>query len=228
MSGAGTPESEVERPAKITRSTLTEQIANRLRDMIIQHQLIPGERVRERTICDKLNVSRTPLREALHILAAEGLIDLIPNRGATIAAPTGHEIEDMLQVLGVLEGFAGERACTLATAEEIAEIRALQFEMSAAFARRDRLAYFKINQRIHLGIVAAARSETLRTLHNLLNARLYRIRYQSNLQNETWQTATREHEEILAALERRDASSLATLLQKHLKSTWKNISQNRL
>lgn len=214
-----------EKNSEIPRSTLTEQIVNRLRDMIIQNQLIPGDYIRERVICSQLNVSRTPLREALHILATEGLIALIPNRGAVIASPSANEIEDMLQVLAVLEGFAGEKACLRATQEEIAEIKALHFEMMAAFSRGDRLEYFKLNQRVHLSIVAAARSQTLKEHHGLLNARLYRIRYQSNLHNEAWQTATGEHSEIMDALERRDASTLAILLRNHLSSTWKNIRQ---
>jgi DNA-binding GntR family transcriptional regulator len=211
---------------QITRSTLTEQIVNRLRDMIIQNQLVPGEYIRERVICSQLNVSRTPLREALHILATEGLIELIPNRGAMISLPNAEEVEDMLQVLGVLEGFAGEKACRRAKPEEIAEIKALHYEMLAAKSRGDRLEYFKLNQRIHLAIVETARSQTLKDHRNLLNARLYRIRYQSNLHNNAWQTAVEEHNEIMGALENRDAQKTAMLLKNHLSSTWKNISQN--
>jgi len=207
----------------IARSTLTEQIANRLRDMIIQNQLSPGTHIRERAICSQLNVSRTPLREALQVLASEGLVDLNPNRSAVIAKPSAEEIEDMLQNLGVLEGFAGERACQRIKNEELTEIKALHYEMLAAHSRGDRLEYFKMNQRIHLAIVSAARSETLKMLHNLLNARLYRIRYQSFLRNQAWESAIDEHAEILKALEHRDVSRMATLLQNHLKNTWKNI-----
>jgi DNA-binding GntR family transcriptional regulator len=214
-----------ENNSEITRSTLTEQIANRLRDMIIQNQLKPGDHIRERVICTQLNVSRTPFREALQILATEGLIELIPNRGAVISSPSAQEVEDMLQILGVFEGFAGEKACQRATPEDFAEIRALHFEMMAAHLRGDRLEYFKVNQLIHLAIVEAARSQTLKDYHNLLNARLYRIRYQSNLQHDAWQRAVEEHNEIMDALEHRDEEKLAMLLRNHLSSTWKNISQ---
>jgi DNA-binding GntR family transcriptional regulator len=192
--------------------------------MIIQDKLSPGDRIPERQICKKLNVSRTPLREALHTLASEGLIDLIPNRGAVIAAPSAHEVADMLQVLGVLEAFAGERACRLITQEEVNEIKALQYEMLAAFSRGDRLQYFKLNQSIHLAIVKAARSRTLLSYHSQLNARLYRIRYQSNLRNEQWSGAVEEHNELLEALEKRDDVKLSKLLREHLKSTWEKVS----
>ena len=208
---------------EVNRLNLSDQIANQLRDMIVQNQLSPGERIREREICQELNVSRTPLREALHALASEGLIDLIPNCGAVISSPTVDEIADMLQVLGVLEAFAGERACSLITTEEINEIKALQYEMLAAFSRGDRLQYFKLNQGIHLAIVNAARSETLLSMHSRLNARLYRIRYQSNLRNELWGSAVEEHNDIMDALEKRDATKLSKLLRLHLKSTWEKV-----
>ena len=210
---------------RLNKLNLSDQIANRLRDMIIQNELAPGDRIRERDVCEELQVSRTPLREALHKLASEGLIELVPNRGAVITRPSAEEIADMLQVLGVLEAFAGERVCAYVSAEEMAEIKALQFEMLAAFARQDRLKYFKLNQKIHLAIVKAARSDTLLALHSRLNARLYRIRYQSNLKNETWGSAVAEHERILEALENRDAEKLSTLLRQHLKSTWEKVSE---
>ena len=209
----------------LNKQNLSDQIANRLRDMIIQNALAPGDRIREREVCRDLQVSRTPLREALHKLASEGLIELIPNRGAVISKPSAEEIADMLQMLGVLEAFAGERVCEHITDDELAEIKALQYEMLAAYARQDRLKYFKLNQKIHLAIVKAARSDTLLSLHSRLNARLYRIRYQSNLKNETWGSALAEHDRILEALEDRDAEKLSTLLRQHLKSTWEKVSE---
>ena len=206
------------------RLNLSEQIANQLRDMIIQSQFASGARITERDVCKKLNVSRTPLREALRVLAAEGLVELIPNCGAVITSPSAEEIADMLQVLGVLEAFAGERACSSMTQEELNEIKALHYEMLAAFARGDRLQYFKLNQSIHLAIVKATRSETLLAMHGRLNARLYRIRYLSNLRNELWGSAVEEHSKILEALEKRDAQGLSTLLRQHLRSTWEKVS----
>lgn len=218
-------DSSTQKNNEINRLNLSEQIANRLRDLIIQNHLSPGDRVRERKICKELNVSRTPLREALQKLATEGLIDLVPNRGAVITSPTADEIADMLQVLGVLEAFAGERACKTITEEVINEIKALQYEMLAAFSRGDRLKYFKLNQQIHLSIVEASRSATLISLYSRLNARLYRIRYQSNLKNEKWGSAVEEHENILSALEERDAAKLSHLLREHLKSTWEKVNE---
>lgn len=209
----------------IRRATLPEQVANRLRDLIVQSEFAPGQRIRERVVAAELNVSRTPLREALQVLASEGLVELLPNRGAVVSAPSPEAVADMLQVLGVIESFAGERACEMATDAEIAEIRALHFEMLAAFSRGERLAYFKLNQRIHKAIVLASRNQALIDIHERLNARLYRVRYQSNLRNELWGTAVEEHEQLLKALEARDSRRLSKLLRGHLSSTWTKISE---
>jgi DNA-binding GntR family transcriptional regulator len=193
--------------------------------MIVQDLLPPGARIRKRTLAKQLEVSRTLLREALKVLATEGLVELLPNRGALVADPSPIEIRDMLQVLGVLEAVAGELACSAASAEEIAEIKALHYEMLAAFARNDRLEYFKINQKIHLAIVAASRNRTLIETHGRLNAQLYRTRYRSNLKSRDWPSAVGEHEAILAALEARDDGRLPGLLKDHLGSTWVKVNE---
>ncbi|RCO07823.1 GntR family transcriptional regulator, partial [Bacilli bacterium] len=121
---------------------LSEQLAERLRTLIVTDELRPGTPLRERTLAEQLQVSRTPLRDALKILASDGLVRLLPNRGAVVAELTPEQIEEKLDVLGVIEEFAAIRACKLATDAEIGEIRALHHEMLAAYERRDRMAYF--------------------------------------------------------------------------------------
>lgn len=214
--------------ASVYRLPLTQQVAAAVRDMIIQDELRPGERVRERELTERLNVSRTPLREALKLLAAEGLLELLPNRGAIVADPAPEQVRDRLELLGVLEGLAGEWAAKRASNEEIAEIRALHFEMLAAYSRQDRLAYFKLNQAIHAAIVKASLSKDLIDLHGRVNAQVYRIRYRSNLRNQKWHTAVEEHENILKALEARDAERLGAILRNHLGSTWIKVNADGL
>ena len=212
-------------PPDRRQQTRAEIVAGRLRDMIAQNVLQPGDRIRERAIGEALQVSRTPMREALRILAAERLVELLPNRGAVVCDPSPREIRDLLAVLAALEALAGEQAAAAATDAEIAEIRALHFEMLAAFERQDRLAYFKLNQAIHRAIVAAAHNAPLAELHAQLNARLYRVRYQSNLNNAAWHGAIEEHEQILGALTARDSAALARILRAHLGSTWAKVSE---
>ncbi len=212
-------------PACQSLPPLPEKVAGLLRDMIVQDVLVPGQRIRERSLAEQLEVSRTPLREALKVLATEGLVELSPNRGALVADPSPGQVHDMLQVLGVLEGLAGELACARATQDQIDEIRALHYEMLASYARKDRLGYFKLNQKIHQAIVATSGNLSLIETHARLNARLYRFRFQSNLRNKTWPTAIAEHEAILDALMRRDGAALSALMRDHLGSTWDKVSR---
>lgn len=201
------------------------QVADRIREMIIQDELPPGAPIRERTLSERLHVSRTPLREALKILSAEGLVELHPNRGAVVAAPGSAEIRELLQLLGVLEGFAAELACEAASDQDIKELRALHFEMLAAYTRGDRLGYFHRNQDIHLGLVRASRNQALIAHHRVLNARVYRARYICNLKTQRWESAIKEHEQILEALERRDAVALSEILRNHVIQAWDKMQE---
>jgi DNA-binding GntR family transcriptional regulator len=205
---------------------LAQQVAARIRDMIIQDQLTPGKWIREQALADKLNVSRTPLREALKMLELEGLIRLLPNRGAVVTELTVEEVKEKLEVLAVLEALAGKLACQKASDAELAEIRALHYEMLAWFSRQNRLEYFKLNQRIHLAIVAASGNRTLVATHARINAQLYRVRFQSNLQNQLWGTAVDEHEEMLAALEARNSEAMSMCMLNHLGQTFLKFSKN--
>lgn len=214
---------EQEPPASTGGDLLSRQIAQRLRVMIAQDQLAAGERLRERALAEQLSVSRTPLREALKILAGDGLVTLLPNRGAVVTMLTPEEIQEKLDVLGLIEGFAGCRACAVAADGEIAEIRALHHEMLAAYERRDRPLYFRQNQSIHAGIVAISHNRTLCQVYEQLNRQLYRYRYQGSANPETWDLAIREHAAIVALLGAREGEKLQSLLQKHVHSTWERI-----
>ena len=206
------------------RSLLPQRIADSLRDMIVENVLPPGSRIRERAMTERLNVSRTPLREALKVLAGEGLIELLPNRGAVVSDPTLVEVSEMLQVQAHLEEMAAYQFCERASEAEIESILAMHYEMLAYFHRRERLPYFKLNQRIHRAIVEGAHNKTLASFHGMLSARLYRFRYQPNLRHEHWQSAVDEHEEIVAAIRGRDADRLSHALKDHLQSTSAKLS----
>jgi DNA-binding GntR family transcriptional regulator len=105
-------------------STLAVALADRLRDMIIEGELPAGTRLNERALCDRLGASRTPLREAFRLLAADHLVELQPNRGATVVSLSDDDIRESFEVMGALEALSGELACQRITAEEVAEIKA--------------------------------------------------------------------------------------------------------
>ena len=203
-------------PTPIERRPLHEAAVDRVRDLIVQGGLNPGERLNERLLCEKLGISRTPLREAIKLLATEGLVELLPNRGAVVASIDTARLAETLQVMGALEGLAGELACRNAAAERIAQIRALHKEMIGTYKRGDLAGYFRHNQAIHMGIVEASGNPVLANLYRQLNANVRRARYRANLSKERWGAAVREHEEILAALEARDVRALKRLLRDHL------------
>ncbi len=150
------------------------------------------------------------------MLATEGLVELLPNRGAIVTPLKAANIADTLSVMGALESLAGELACAHASEAEIAEIRALHFEMLAHHARGELAGYFRYNQLIHLKIIEASGNAVLTNTYRQLNANVRRARYMANLSQERWDAAVAEHEEILAALARRDAARLKKLLAEHL------------
>jgi len=207
----------------IPRASLHEQVAQRLRQMLVENQIAPGAKLNERELAEVLQVSRTPLREAFKVLAVEGLIEIQPNRGAIVSRIGPREARDMLTVISRLEALAGELACRNATDAEIAGVRALHDRMIELFAQRERMLYFGVNQSIHIEIVRIARNDVLRTLHAQLHARMKRIRFRGNDIPHNWAAAVADHERIIAALEARDGRRLAALLQKHLDDSWDRL-----
>jgi DNA-binding GntR family transcriptional regulator len=200
----------------IDRQGLASAVTTKLRDMIVEGALPPGTRLNERVLCEQLAVSRTPLREAFKTLAVEGLIELLPNRGAVVAQMSVADIEQTFELMGALEGFSGQLACERITDAEIAEIRALHFEMLAAHARSDLPAYYRINHVIHDRINAAANNAVLTQTYLQINARIQSLRFRSNFNQDKWNRAVKEHSAMLAALEKRDGEALRAVLQQHL------------
>jgi DNA-binding GntR family transcriptional regulator len=196
--------------------TLQEETTRRLRDLIIQGGLKAGSRLNERELTGMLGISRTPLREATRRLASEGLVQLLPHRGAIVAPIDEDRVRDALQVMGALEAYAGEIACARATEADVNEIRALHFEMLADRAREDHQSYFARNQAIHFKIIDCAGNEVLSQTYRMLNDRVRRVRYQANVNRERWDLAIAEHEEILDALVARDAPRLKREIANHL------------
>ena len=202
-----------------------DDVVSGIRDMIVEGELAPGPRISERALCDRFGVSRTPLREALKVLASEGLVELTPNRGARVIRLTERDAEDMFDVMGTLEGLAGELAARQITDEQIAEIRALHYQMALHHARRELMPYFRLNQEIHRKIFEIGRNKTLISVYRGLAGRIRRPRYLANISPARWAEAMKEHEAILAALETRDGDALGRILEDHLRKTCEVVKQ---
>ncbi len=161
--------------------SLHDEVLARLRDFIVEGNLAAGARVPVRLLCERFGISRTPLREALKVLASEGLIELLPNRGARVRRIDERELVDLFDVMGGLEALAGRLACERVTGGGLRRDRALHHAMYGHYLRRDLHGYFACNQAIHDRIVEAAGNAALRATYAGFAGRLRRVRYSANL-----------------------------------------------
>lgn len=199
----------------------TQMATNRLRQMIVAGDLAPGQRISEREIGEHLDgLSRTPLREAFKMLAAEGLVTISPNRGATVTALSMAEVEDTIELLIGLEGIAAPAACEHVSQAQLAQIDDLHQRMCAAYRAEQLMTYFELNQAIHQRIVDAAGNRVLSRIYAAECARIRRYRYAGNRRHERWERALAEHQQILGALSERNGSLLRELLCAHHHNGW--------
>jgi DNA-binding GntR family transcriptional regulator len=218
------PEPWAERDdGRIVRRPLQEEVATRVRDLITQGLIPAGSRINEVALCAQLGVSRTPLREAVRLLAGEGLVELVPARGAVVRRLTLKDVADSLAVLKSLETLAGRLACAEGSEAGIREVLDLHAAMMERYAARDRLAYFKLNQAIHTAIVALPGNATLSWAHGAIQARMKHIRFLGNAGPENWAGAVAEHEQMARALRARDGEGLVRVLSLHLDRTLERV-----
>ena len=197
------------------KGQLHTEAAGRLREMILSGELPPGTRLREVQLCDQLGVSRTPVREAFRTLAAEGLVDLLPNRSVVVSQLDAPDLEHLFLVFGTVEGLAAELACQRITEAEIAEIGRLLADMIDSHGRQERAPYMQINQKIHRRTVEIAANPVLFSVWQSLVPRVERARALANLDTGRWTGALFEHTKMFTALAARDGELLAQLTRQH-------------
>ncbi|MCA1770882.1 MAG: GntR family transcriptional regulator [Halomonas sp.] len=202
--------------SKIQHRNLYREVADRILDLIEQGELASGDRIPERELCERFGVSRTPLREALKVLASEGSVELLPNRGARVRQLTLKMVKDTYDLMGALEGLAGELACQHITDEEIADIRELHENLLGHYRNRELPDYFQVNRQIHEGILAASHNEALLEMYSNLSQRVKRVRYSKQMTDAFWQQAVEDHEAMIEALKQRDGRRLGQILRDHL------------
>jgi DNA-binding GntR family transcriptional regulator len=221
-------------PAAVTRDQLprrtlsrripfARQVADTLRDMIIRGEMPPGGRIIERTLCEQIKVSRTPLREALKLLEAEGLVELSQNRGARIMSFTQTEARNLFEVIAGLESLAAELAVTRIGAADLATLDDMHARMCGHYARREKDPYFEINSAIHDTIVQASENPVLIATHAGLMLRARRGRYMAILDPSRWQESVEEHTAAMAAFHARDPDRARLVWRKHLLRTGETV-----
>jgi len=201
---------------EIARVALHDQVLARLRTLLIEGHIAPGAKLNERELCALLRVSRTPLREAIKLLASEGMVDLLPNRGAVAVKLTEADILNTFEVLAGLEAMAGELAAQRMSEEERVEVRAMHFEMLASFTRRHLSNYYRLNALIHAAINRAARNPVLTSTYQTINARVQSLRFRTNQDEAKWSRAMQEHEAMIQALQARDGAAMRQVMVTHL------------
>ncbi|WP_297723062.1 GntR family transcriptional regulator [Limnohabitans sp. Rim8] len=206
----------------IARTSLHLEVTSRLRSLIVESHIKPGERVPELEISRDLGVSRTPIREALKVLASEGLVELLPLRGAVVKSFSPKDAADMLEVMGLLESYAAQKACKAAQSR-IDHVLTMHNKMKTLFSQRKRPAYFDLNQKIHDALVDMADNESLSMVHSTMSKRMRSLRYSGNSTPENWRAALEDHERIAHALKKRDAQEMKQAVQSHFENTIKRV-----
>ena len=187
-----------------------------LKSLLVEGKISPGSKLNERELAERLNVSRTPIREAIRRLAADGLVELIANRGAIAVQLSIDDVIHTFDVIAELEGYSGELAAKNISDSTLSELEALQYEMMASYARRDLSSYYKLNLRIHRLINQAANNPVLATLFSQVNSRIEALRFRSNQDGVKWEKAVEEHQEMLDALKARDSARMRKVMITHV------------
>jgi len=191
-------------------------VTDRLRSLILNRQLKPGERLRQDDLAAQLGVSRTPIREALHQLAAEGLVTFSPYRGAYVPKPSMTDLEAIYSVRTALEGYAGYLAAQLITDEEVEHLEAVLHQMEDRSAQGDLLELMELNRQFNTTLFAASRQPRLSDLaaEYMHMADAYR-RVHLSVENLATQVVA-EHREMLAALRQHDPGRVMSLTRDQL------------
>lgn len=214
-------------PDQVDR-TIPAVIADQLRREILNGDLPPGTQIKERDNANRLGISRTPLREAVRILAKEGLVILRPLRSPIVAAPTLDEVRDEIAVLRMLELMSGELACRNATDAEIAHIRDLAEQVKDQYYSADKVDVFGIDMAMHSAIVAAGHNAALARTHSEYLRRLWRIRFMSARRRDDANRTLADHAGMVDALSRRDAEDIRRYIDNHMNGMTGNIEAHFL
>lgn len=187
--------------------------------MIVSGELEPGQKISEKELCTRFDISRTPVREALKALAVEGMVELLPQRGARVMTITDDELNELFPIIACVEALAGELACEHITSSQLAEIKVIHDDMMVAYAKEERLEYSRLNRDIHFAIFRSTQNASLLALYQNLELRIRNIRHTVRQGSEDWLQAVRDHEEMFEALTQRDKTRLASIMRRHVMGT---------
>ncbi len=195
---------------------LRDVVFNTLRQAILRGELKPGERLMEIQLANKLGVSRTPIREAIRKLELEGLVLMIPRRGAEVAEITEKSLRDVLEVRSALEVLAVELACDRITGEDIEKLREAAKEFEEVSKEADVTALAEADVKFHDIIYFATDNQRLIQLLYNLREQMYRYRVEYLKREEVYATLFAEHENIIESIERGDKVLAKQAISTHI------------
>jgi len=202
--------------APLENRTLREQVADHLREEILSSRLAPGTELGEVALARSLGISRGPLREALGQLTAEGLVTIVPRRGAVVTRLTRREFIDAYQVRAALESLAVRLAVPRLSTEERDELHRLSAAMEERAAASDTAGFFELNRAFHRLLVEASGNARLAAVHAQLIAQMARLMEKSAELRGGLEQSAAEHRALLAAIDAGDAVRSARLLEEHI------------
>ena len=202
---------------------LRDVVFNTLRQAILRGEMEPGERLMEIQLADKLGVSRTPIREAIRKLELEGLVIMIPRKGAEVAHITEKDMRDVLEVRAALEELAATLACRNVTPERIEELKMANKRFEAAIISKDVVAIVDADVNFHDIIYAMTDNQRLIQIINNLREQMYRYRVEYLKEEQTRNLLVSEHEELVKAIREGDVQKAQDISFHHLENQRKAI-----
>ncbi len=205
-------------PNALSPRALYEEVAEQLRQRIFKREMEPGSWIDELKLAQDYGISRTPLREALKVLAAEGLVTMKVRRGAYVTEVSERDLADVYHLLGLLEADAASVVATTASQEALQELQALHHQLESAAAANDADRFFTINEHFHLRMLEMADNRWRVQLVADLRKVMKLNRHNSLLKSGRIQESLGEHAAILTALLARDSAQSMQRMQEHFKN----------
>jgi DNA-binding GntR family transcriptional regulator len=203
--------------------TLRERVHEHLKREIMANRYAPGSELLEVPLSRELGVSRGPIREALHRLEAEGLVEITPRRGAVVISLTKRDFLEAYQVREALEALGVRLAVPLLTDDDLAHIDELMEQLSEHTASGDMEAFFEVNAAFHAAFVEASGNRKLIELHRRLQAQMGRYRGPSARLRGSVEQSIAEHQAIVDAARARDAERAVAMLMRHIEVPQRTI-----
>lgn len=204
--------------SRIAPLALYQEVAERLRERIFSHELQPGTWVDEQALAEQYGISRTPLREALKVLASEGLVTLKPRRGCYVTEISDRDLDEIFTVMAMLEGECARASAKRASESDLARLQSIHADLEQAAGRQDIDRFFEANQAFHQAVQQIADNRWLLHVIEDLRKVIKLSRHHSLFSEGRLEQALAEHREILDALLERDADAAEARMRDHIRS----------